>query len=228
MSDVFREVDEDLRTEQMNSLWRRFGPLVIGAAVLVVVGVAGFKSWTWYQIQQAEEAGLRFEQAVEASENGNEAEGIRQMELLARSSPGGYPALAALEIAGLKAQAGDMEGAVAAYDAISANSSNDQLIRNLATLQAAHYLLDTADVAAIRARLDGLATGDSIWKSSARETIGLALWNAGSFSEAGNLFREITIDVQTPRGVRQRALVMLSLIAPEEQAAGISGTESNQ
>ena len=228
MSDVFREVDEDLRNEQMTNLWRRFGPLAIGAAVLVVVGVAGFKGWNWYVTQQAEDAGLRYEQAVAASEDGNQAEGIRQMELIARSAPGAYPALAALEIAGLKAQAGDIDGAVAAYDAFAADSSNEQNLRNVATMQSAYYLLDTADTATIRARLEALASADGVWQAPAREIIALSLWKAASYSEAANMFREISSDFQAPRGVRQRALVMLNLIAPDEQADSVSGAEGSQ
>ncbi len=228
MSDVFREVDEDLRHEHLTNLWRRFGLFAIGAAVLVVAGVAGFKGWTWYMTQQAEDAGLRYEQAVDASENGSQAEGIRQMELLAQSSSGGYPALAALEIAGLKAQAGDIEGAIAAYDAFAADSSNDQNLRNVATMQAAYYLLDTADTATIRARLETLASADNVWRPTAREVIALSLWKAGSYSEAANIYRELSNDFQSPRGVRQRALVMLNLIAPDEQASGGTGAGSNQ
>lgn len=228
MSDVFREVDEDLRNEQLTNLWRRFGALAIGAALLVVAGVAGFKGWTWYTNQQAEDAGLRYEQAVAASEDGNQAEGIRQMELIARSAPGGYPALAALEIAGLKAQAGDIDGAVAAYDAFAADSSNEQNLRNVAILQSAYYLLDTADTATIRTRLENLASSEGVWQASAREVIALSLWKAGSYAEAAGIFREISSDFQAPRGVRQRSLVMLNLIAPDEQAAGVSGAENNQ
>jgi len=228
MSDVFREVDEDLRNEHLTNLWRRFGPLAIGAAVLVVVGVAGYKGWTWYATQQAEDAGLRFEQAVAASEDGNQAEGIRQMELVARSAPGGYRALAALEIAGLKGQAGDIEGAVDDYDAFAADTSNDENLRNVATIQAAYFLLDTVDAATIRARLEILASDGNVWRPVAREIIALSLWKAGNYSEAANIFRELSNDFQSPRGVRQRALVMLNLIAPDEQASGVSGAGSNQ
>ncbi len=228
MSDVFREVDEDLRHEYLTGLWRRFGALAIGAAVLVVVGVAGYKGWNWYTTQQAEDAGLLYEQAVAASEDGNQAEGIRQMELVARSAPGGYPALAALEIAGLKAKAGDVEGAIAAYDAFAADSSNDQNLRNVAAMQAAYFLLDTADTATIRARLETLSSAGNVWRPTAREVIALSLWKAGNYSEAASIFRELSNDFQSPRGVRQRALVMLNLIAPDEQANGVSGAGSDQ
>lgn len=227
MSDVFREVDEELRSEQMKSLWDRFGPWLIGAAVLVVAIVATFRGWSWYSERGAAEAGVKFEQAAEAAAQGNEAEALRQMEGLRQSGPGGYPELAALEIAGLKAQTGDIEGAVADYDAFAANNSNDEDLRNVAALQAAFYLLDTADAATIRSRLDGLATSDTVWKSQALEIIALALWKAGELEDAGNIYREISADFQAPRGVRQRSAIVLNLMAPDIQAAG-SATETSE
>ena len=51
MSDIFREVDEDLRREQYKRLWDRFGGYVIGLAVLIVVAVGGYKAWEWWETQ---------------------------------------------------------------------------------------------------------------------------------------------------------------------------------
>jgi len=219
MSDVFREVDEDLRKENLTRLWKRFGPFVIGGAVLIVVVVAGYKGWNWYTDKRSGEAGVKFEQALEqGSENGS-AEAIAALQSLTQSAPGDYPELARLSAAGMMARNGDKEGAVAELDAIAAASGADPEVATLARLQAATLLLDTANPPLIRERIGDLASSDGPWKAPAIEIIALAEWRAGNLGQAGDLFRQTIADPRAPRGVRQRSQIMLALITPEEAPA---------
>ena len=76
MSDIFREVDEDLRREQYKRLWDRFGGYVIGLAVLIVVAVGGYKAWEWWENSRAAASGDRFLAALMLSEEGKHEEAI--------------------------------------------------------------------------------------------------------------------------------------------------------
>lgn len=219
MSDVFREVDEDLRNEQMTRLWKRFGPYLIGAAVLVVAVVAGYKGWNWYTANRAAEAGLAFEQAVTEGLEGEHAVSIAELESLENNAPGKYPVLAKLAAAGVKARAGDASGAAADYDAIAATRGIDPEIANLARVQAGLLLVDTADRLEIVERMSPIAAGASPWRYTALEILGLAAYKADAINDAADLFRQIIADPQAPRGVRQRSQVMLALITPNETAA---------
>src|SRR5688572_23023181 len=67
MSDVFKEVDEDLRREQLKSIWDRFGIYIIGAAVLIVVATGGYRLWEYWQDRKAEQEGDRFIEAMAAA-----------------------------------------------------------------------------------------------------------------------------------------------------------------
>ena len=60
MSDIFREVSEDIRNEQLKSLWDRYGLLVIGAIVLLVLSVTGWVMWQNYARDQQAEAAIAF------------------------------------------------------------------------------------------------------------------------------------------------------------------------
>ncbi|MBZ0216679.1 MAG: tetratricopeptide repeat protein, partial [Fimbriimonadaceae bacterium] len=219
MSDVFREVDEDLRHEQMTKMWKQFGPYVIGAAVLVVAVVAGYKGWNWYTANQAANAGLKFEEAMTEGLEGARAEAIVGFEALSTDAPGEYPVLALLAAAGMKARNGETAGAIAEYDAIAAMRGADPEIADLARIQAGMLLLDTAERAVIVDRMSGIASGGGAWRHAALEIMGLAAWKAGAINDAAALFRQVIADVQAPRGVRQRSQVMLALITPDETAA---------
>ena len=74
MSDIFREVDEEVRREQLQKLWDRYQNLVIAALVLIILGVAGWRGYDYWQTKKAMQAGGAFEEAAVLSEGGKHAE----------------------------------------------------------------------------------------------------------------------------------------------------------
>lgn len=216
MSDIFREVDEDLRHEQYKKLWDRFGAYVIGLAVLIVVGVGGYKAWEWWEQSQAAATGDRFLAALELSEAGNHQEAIAALDALAVDGSGDYPMLATFRSAGEKAVAGDPEGAVAAYDSIAARSGLPPLVADLARIRAALILSDTLSPEELRSRIGDLAATGNPWRHTAREILGLAAYRANDLAAARTYFDEIVGDQESAQGVRQRAQLMLALIQSRE------------
>src|SRR6202521_4200621 len=144
MSDVFREVDEDLRREQLQRLWDRFAPYILGLAVLIVLAVSGYKLWEYWQNHQAEASSDRFIAAMDLADTGKTADSIAALQALAIDGSGGYPALARFLIASEKTDTGDTTGAVADYDALAARTDVPVDIRNMARLRAAFLLIDSA------------------------------------------------------------------------------------
>ncbi len=147
MSDIFREVDEDLRREQFKRLWDRYGSYVIGLAVLIVVAVGGFKAWEWWETSRAAATGDRFLAALVLSEEGKHDEAIAALDAVAADGSGDYPILAIFRSAGEKAAAGDDAGAVAAYDSIAGRSGVPPLVADLARIRAALILADSREPA---------------------------------------------------------------------------------
>src|ERR1051325_10467726 len=64
VSDIFHEVDEEVRREQLKKLWERYGNLLIAGCVAIVLAAAGWRTYEFYQAKQAAEASARFEGAV--------------------------------------------------------------------------------------------------------------------------------------------------------------------
>ncbi|MEX0853481.1 MAG: tetratricopeptide repeat protein [Bauldia sp.] len=222
MSDVFREVDEDIRREQLRKLWRRFAPFVIAAAILIVAGTAGYRGWEYWQKSRAEANGDRFIAALELAIADKHDESIAALESIATDGSGGYPVLAGFRIAAEKAAAGDNAGAVAAFDAIAARGDTPAEIKNLARLRAALLIVDRADFADLKNRIGDLATVGNPWRHTARELLGLGAWRSGDYAAAKSYFEEINADQETPAALRQRSQLMLALIAAEapESPAG--------
>lgn len=216
MSDIFREVDEDLRREQYKRLWDRYGGYVIGLAVLIVVAVGGYKAWEWWENSRAAATGDRFLAALVLSEEGKHEEAIAALDAVAADGSGGYPILAIFRSAGEKAAAGDPEGAVAAYDSISSRSGLPPLVADLARIRAALILADTQSPQELSSRIGDLAQTGNPWRHAAREILGLAAYRTNDLATARKYFDEIVNDQESAQGVRSRAQLMLALIQSRE------------
>src|SRR3990172_8191602 len=115
VTDIFREIDEDLRRDNLTRLWQRYGTAVVAAAVVVVLATAATVGWQRYEQSQPLQRSRDYEAAVDSVARSDAA----AAEALARLADGddGYAALARLQQARLRAAAGDAEGARGPYEA---------------------------------------------------------------------------------------------------------------
>ncbi len=206
---IFKEIDEELRTDRMRALWRRFAPFVIGGAVAIVVLVAVNEGWSWYTNSQSSASSTELYSALTAAESGDLATAQTQLDTLAADGSGGYPVLAEFRKAALLAESGDTEGAIAAYDALASNQSNARL-RELAMLLSANILVDTGTVADVENRIGTLATDDSAMRRVARELLGLAQYKAGDYAAAEANFEAVLNDPLAQSGIRNRMAYYLA------------------
>jgi hypothetical protein len=216
MSDIFREVDEDLRREQYKRLWDRFGTYVIALAVLIVVAVGGYKAWEWWENTRAAATGDRFLAALTLSEEGKHEEAVAALDAVAADGSGGYPVLAIFRSAGEKAAAGDTDGAVAAYDSIATRSGLPPLVADLARIRAALILVDSQSPEELSSRIGDMAQTGNPWRQAAREILGLSAYRSNDLASARKYFDQIVADQESAQGVRQRAQLMLTLIQSRE------------
>jgi hypothetical protein len=211
---IFREVDEELRSERMRKLWRRFGPIVIGAAVAIVVLVAVNEGWSWWRGSQAAQSSERLYAAFDLAESGDVAGAQAALDDLSASGSGSYPTLARFREAGLLAAEGQDADAVAAYDAI-ANSESNSSLRELALVLAGRLLVDTGSLADVEARVGALAVEGNAMRNSAREALGLAQYKAEAYADAQANFEAILNDPLSQNSQRTRASFYLAQLLAE-------------
>jgi hypothetical protein len=211
MSDIFKEVDEDIRRDQLRKLWDRFGPYVIGLAVLIVVATAGYRGWEFWRERQAETSGDQFAAAIDLATAGKHDEAIAALQTLEKDGTGGYPVLAQFRIGGEQALKGDTTAAIATFDAIAASNAPVE-IQNMARLRSALLLVDTASVADLEKRVGDLAATGNAWRHTAREILGLAAYRTGDLKAAQKYYTDLNTDTDAPNEIHQRARLMLALI----------------
>jgi hypothetical protein len=212
VSDIFHEVDEEVRREQLKKLWERYGTYIVAACILVIVAVGGWRGYQWWQNKKAAEAGAAFEQAVTLAESGKRQEAEAAFAKLGTDGTAGYRVLARLREA---AELGltDHKAAVKAYDEIAADKGVGAVMQDLAALRSGFLLVDSSSYAELRTRLEPLTGPERVFRHSARELLALSAWKQGDIAAARQWTEMITGDPQTPAATRSRAEVLSELIA---------------
>jgi hypothetical protein len=212
VSDVFREVDEELRREQFKKLWERYGILIIALAVLFVGAVGGWRAYQWWEAKKAAEAGAAFEMAVVMADQGKHAEAEAAFAKIAAESTSNYRVLAKLREASTLGRR-DPKAAVAIYDSLIADRSLDQTQRDLASLRAGYLLVDTASYDELKPRLEAAAAAGRPFRHSARALLALSAWRSNNLAEMRRWSAVVIADTETPSNTRGQ-IEILQALAP--------------
>ncbi len=213
MSDIFQEVEEELRRDQWLKLWKRYGRYIIAMAVLTVIATGAVVGWRQYQQQQRQAEGVRYAAALDLARAGNPAEAADALSTLARDAHAGRALIARFEAAALRARAGNEAGAITAYDVLSRDPSVDPIYRDLAALLWALHALDAVDAPTIINRLAPLTAASNPWHPTAIEMTAVAHLKAGDKAAARTDYQRLSDDLSAPQGMRARATEMIAALA---------------
>lgn len=212
MTDIFQEVEEDLRRERLNQVWKRYGGVFLTVAVLAVAATGGFVFWRQYQQSQMEDAAQTYQAAIELA-RANDLDGaLAAFGAIADNGRDGYRVLALFQQAGLLLARGDVRGALAVYDRV-ANSDADGRLKALARLRAAQALADVEEPDVLKNRVAPFAGDDNPWRFEAREIQAVADYRAGRQAEALAAYQALAADEKAPEGLRDRSRRMAAFVA---------------
>ncbi len=213
MSEIFNEIDEEVRRDQLKKLWDKYSIYVIAGAILIIASVGGWRGYQYLEAQKAAEASAAFDKASELSEANKHAEAEAAFTSLAASAPSGYRVLARLRAAAELASR-DAPGAAKLYDDISADRSVGAPERELAKVRAAGLLLDTSTYPNMLTRLETAAAAGATFRHTARELLALSAWRANDTTAARQWLDMIANDGETPPSLRSRAEALQALLPP--------------
>jgi hypothetical protein len=214
--DIFDEVEEDLRAERAEKLLKKYAWLLIAVVMAIIGGVSGWQLWNRHENQQDAAVAARYvavQNALEQSAAAKPAQ-LATLDQLAADAPEGYKTLARMRAAGLKADSGDLPGAVALWNAVAADPDADHLLRDLASLLATERELDHGDPAELSARLKPLAEPGNPWSTLAREQLAMLDLRQGKLDDARDILRTLSSDLESPPGLRGRAAALMAGFGP--------------
>jgi hypothetical protein len=218
---LLREVQEELRREQMEQIWKRYNGLILTAATIIVLSVAGYQFLENRRISSEEAAGSSFAAAESLSDNKKKEEAQKAFAAIADDGPSGYAALAKLRLASAEAKDGKTADAVATYDSLAKQPGADDLLKSFAQLQAASLRMADADYTEIQNRLTPLIGDGAPFASTAREFLGIAAYKAKKYDEARSYLEPLMVDPNAPQDLQERVKIVMGEIA----AAQVAGSK---
>jgi hypothetical protein len=213
VSELFDEVDEDVRRDQLKKLWEQYSIYIIAGALLIIASVGGWRGYQYVEARKAAEAGAAFDKAVELSEANKHSEAEAGFAELAAKGPSGYRVLARLRMAAEVANR-DTAAAAKMFDEMTADRSVGAAEQDLARVRAAQLLLETTTYPNMKERLEAAAAPGSTFRHTARELLALSAWRANDAAATRQWLDLIANDGETPPSLRSRAEALQALLPP--------------
>jgi hypothetical protein len=211
VSDIFREIDEELRRDNLLALWTRYARYIIAVVVLVLVAAGGIAAWRSHQLSLRQAESARFASGMALARAGKASDAAMVFGTIAKDG-GGYGVLASFEGAALLKKSGDSQKAAAAYDRIAEESSVSPVFRGLATVLS--VMQNDTDPKTTIARLEPLTAAGSPWRPTALELSAAAELKLGNNKAALSTYKTLADDLAAPRDLRARAAEMVAALAP--------------
>jgi hypothetical protein len=219
VSDIFEEVDEQLRSDRLGALARRYLPWIGGVLVLALAVALGVWAYTAHQEKAVAAASQAYEDGVDQLGKGDLDAAYARFGAAAAIPAPAYKALALMQQAGVRMTQKRVPEAVALFDQ-AAQASSDPVLSDSARLKSAFALMDTAPYVEIEARLKPLTDPNRPFHALAREALGMAKLNAGRANDALGDFQALRLAPDAPDDVRERAQAAIILIK-DGAAAGL-------
>jgi hypothetical protein len=213
MSDIFQEVDEEVRRDRAVEFWTKFQNYILAVAVAIVLATGGYRFLQYQQTRAAQAAGAAFQAALRLDAEGKTEEARAALAKLQAEAPHGYSALSRFAEAGLQAKKDSKAGA-AAFDALAADASLDPLLRETAKLRAALARLNAGETSAAKPALEALAASGP-YRDTARLTLASLALAAKDYAGASKRLEEVMGDAEAPQTDRRAAETLLGLVAAQ-------------
>jgi hypothetical protein len=206
VTDIFQEVEEDVRRERLEQFWKNYSDYVMAGLALVIIAIAGLQLWRVYEQKQRIRASSEYGVAAQMLQSGQSTVAADLFAKLAKTAPGGYSAVSRVQEADALLAAGNRSDAIALYTQIAAG--NDPILGAIAKIHAAWAIVDQSPKSDVVALLAPLSAAGNAWSPMVREILAYADYRAGDVKAATAEYQSLAADKNDPDGVRQRAQVM--------------------
>jgi hypothetical protein len=220
ISDTFvREVDENLRRDQLRDFFKAYGSWVIVAVALFLAASGGFIWWKQHQEQQSEAQVERLAQIYKDIASGNTSQSPQQLDELSKNGSEAVRATAQFTRAALALQQNDVKVATSLYKSIAGDDGLPGPYRNAALIRQTALEFDQLQPQEVISRLQPLAKPGEPWFGSAGEMTALAMIKQGRTKEAGQLYAAIAKDSAVPENIRSRSAEVAGSLGVDAGAA---------
>lgn len=206
MTDIFHEIEEEVRRERYEKLWKEYGDYVIAAGAFLVIAAAGWQLWRYYEQRERLRASDEYAAAAQVLESGQSAAAAEAFGKLADSAPSGYAQVSRLQEAGALLASGRTDDALKLYKEIA--SGRDEILGGVARIRGAWAIADTGSRSDIEAMLGPLTDPSNAWNLMAREVLAYSDYRSGQIKRALAEYKSLSTDRKAPTALHERAAAM--------------------
>ncbi|HEY7978213.1 MAG TPA: tetratricopeptide repeat protein [Rhizomicrobium sp.] len=211
MTDIFHEVEEEVRRERWEKLWKEYGDYVIAAAAFLVIAAAGWQLWRYYEHREQLRSSAEYLAAQQLLDAGQAPVAAEAFGKLAANAPSGYAEVSRLQEAGALQSAGRTADAVKLYMEIM--TSSDDILASVARLRAAWATADTSTRANLETLLAPMTDATNVWNPMAREILAYSDFHNGKTTQALAEYKKLAAEKNLPESLHQRSAAMTTYLA---------------
>jgi hypothetical protein len=211
VTEVFHEVDAQLRAARFQMMVQRGWPYALGLAV--VAALIALTAWglSVHEQSQAATASEHYATATQLLQNNDTKGAEKELAVAAQNGSRAYRALALMQQAGLLEKADNAKGALALLDQ-AAQAAPNQLLADAARLEAAYIAMNIEPYDQVRARLLPLEDAGRPYRTLAKEALGMSELAAGKVAEAKGDLQVVSLSPDASDALHNRAAAALALI----------------
>ncbi len=215
VSDVFREVDEAVRQDQLKLIWKRYGWLIMGVGLAVILGVGGYHAYQAYKADQRATASDAYAEALQLAREGKVQQSLDGLAALADPADGEVGSLAAFARARVLAGEGKTDEAIQIWDQLAANDAAGPSFKAAALVLSVENQMDKGDPVALMARLQPLLADGQPFHAAAMELTALLALQQGDKARARELLTQLSSAKDASASLQARAGQLLQAIGAE-------------
>ncbi|MFC5343882.1 tetratricopeptide repeat protein [Brevundimonas staleyi] len=212
MTDVFEQVEEEIRSERLKRLARNWLPIAGGILLVALIAALGWWGWQSFETSRAHAGSVAYQRGLEALQSGNTAGAETAFTEAAEKGNGAYKSMALQERAGIALTANRIPDAIRLLDE-AAKADGDPLLRDTAVYKSALLMMDNgATLEDLEAKLEPLTKEGRPLVPFAQEALGMARLQFNKPAEAREVLVLLTLGQDVPDSIRQRAQAAISMI----------------
>ncbi len=210
---LLREVVEDVKNEQLQQIWNKYGLAIIVSVALILTAAISFESLKNWHTKKQQELSNTYSIALSLQNQGRLDESLEVYSVLTEKTSGIYSSLARIQVANIYLTQNKAEDAEKVLYAIVNDNSVLPQMRNIAAIKLASYKLDNNTPAdEIKSLLTPIVENDEN-SNIAREMLAMLYIREKDISQAKNEYKKIADSSDVSDELRNRALDMLNLLA---------------
>jgi hypothetical protein len=209
VDELIHEVEEQLKWERFEKLWKDYGSYIVAAIVAVIVGVSVYVYWNHSQLKNQEELSEGYTASLQLLGKGQTKEALEKLKTL-EGDVKGYGSLARfISASTLMENPETRPQAIAIYRDMINNRSVERNYRNLAIIFLVMAELDTGDPKELTKLMQETSIGTNMWPETTSELTALVAIKSGDMELAKSILQELKENKNASQGVRLRASALL-------------------